>query len=81
MSCHLWLHLPEPWRSEHFISQARLQGVGLTPSNAFAVGRGPTPHAVRICLGASHSQNELEKGLRILTEILQDTPEPALTVT
>jgi DNA-binding transcriptional MocR family regulator len=81
MSCHLWLHLPEPWRSEHFISQARAQGVGLTPSNAFAVGRGPTPHAVRICLGASHSQSELEKGLRILTEILQDTPEPALTVT
>jgi DNA-binding transcriptional MocR family regulator len=81
MSCHIWLHLPEPWRSEHFISQARMRGVGLTPSDAFAVGREATPHAARICLGASHNQNELEKGLRILTEILQDTPEPALTVT
>jgi DNA-binding transcriptional MocR family regulator len=81
ISCHIWLQLPEPWRSEHFISQARTRGVGLTPSDAFAVGRGPTPHAVRICLGASHSHQQLEKGLKILAEILQDTPEPALTVT
>ena len=49
---HLWLHLPEPWRSESFAAQTARRGVTVTPAEAFVVGRGAAPHAVRLCLGA-----------------------------
>jgi DNA-binding transcriptional MocR family regulator len=48
---HLWLHLPDPWRSETFADEARRLGVAVTPSQAFLVGRGSAPHAIRVCLG------------------------------
>lgn len=82
MSGHIWLQLPEPWRSEDFVAQARTRGVIVTPSEAFVAGRlTSAPHAVRLCLGSPHSRQQLEKGLAILASILQDAPEPTLTVT
>src|SRR5262249_58990543 len=51
-SYHLWLHLPEPWRSETFTAAARQRGVAITPAQAFLVGRAATPDAVRVSLGA-----------------------------
>ena len=55
-SFHLWLHLPEPWRSNEFTAQLRRCGVAVTPSEAFVAGRGESPHAVRICLRAPPSR-------------------------
>ena len=82
MSCHIWLQLPDPWRSADFVAQARTRGVIVTPSEAFVAGRlTSAPHAVRVCLGSPHSRHQLEKGLEILADILQDSPEPTLTVT
>jgi DNA-binding transcriptional MocR family regulator len=82
MSCHIWLQLPEPWRSEDFVAQARTRGVVVTPSEAFVAGRGTAaPHAVRLCLGSPRSRHQLEKGLSILAEILQHAPRPTLTLT
>lgn len=81
LSCHVWLQLPEPWRSADFVAQARARGVVVTPSEAFVVGRASAPHAVRICLGSTHHRAELERGLNTLAELLQSAPEPALTVT
>ncbi|HEV2765961.1 MAG TPA: PLP-dependent aminotransferase family protein [Pyrinomonadaceae bacterium] len=80
-SCHIWIQLPEPWRSSDFVAQARSRGVLVMPSEAFVVGRGPAPHAVRICLGSTPSRAQLQKGLSILADILRSTPEPALMVT
>src|SRR6185295_4953413 len=51
LSFHLWLHLPEPWRSNEFSAQLRRRGVGVTPSEAFVPGREEPPHAVRVCVG------------------------------
>jgi DNA-binding transcriptional MocR family regulator len=31
---HLWLQLPEPWRSESFVAEARRRGVAVTPAEA-----------------------------------------------
>ena len=45
---HLWLKLPEPWRSDTFSDRLRRRGVAVTPSEAFVVGRGATPHVVRL---------------------------------
>lgn len=79
-SCHIWMPLPEPWRSEDFVAQARARGVSVPPSETFVVGRGTAPHAVRICLGSPQDRGQLEKGLHILAEILQGSPEPALSI-
>lgn len=81
VSSHLWLQLPEPWRSADFAAQAQKRGVIVTPSEAFVVGREASPHAVRVCLGSARTREQLERGLRLLAALLQSSPEPALTVT
>jgi DNA-binding transcriptional MocR family regulator len=78
---HLWLQLPEPWRSGDFIAQARSRGVIVTGSEAFVAGRATAPHAVRVCLGSPASRPQLAKGLKILAETLRNSPQPALTLT
>ncbi len=80
LSFHLWLHLPEPWRSNEFTAQLRRRGVAVTPSEAFVPGREEAPHAVRVCLGAPRSRAQLESGLAIIREVLQGTPDPCLSI-
>jgi len=74
---HLWLGVPRPWRAETFADAARQRGVGITPASAFAVGRAGVPDAVRVCLGAARDRDQLERGLRVLAELLATAPEPA----
>ena len=80
LSFHLWLHLPEPWRSNEFSAQLRRRGVIVTPAEAFVPGREEPPHAVRVCIGAARSRAQLEKGLSIVRSVLQETPGPCLSV-
>jgi DNA-binding transcriptional MocR family regulator len=80
VSFHLWLPLPEPWRAETFVAQARSRGVMLTPSQEFMIGRDSAPHAVRVCLGATLSRERLEEGLQRLAVLLAQGPEPVLPV-
>ena len=80
VSFHLWLPLPDPWRTESFVAQARARGVMVTPSQEFMVGRDTAPHAVRVCLGATLSPERLEEGLRRLAVLLEQGPEPVLAV-
>ena len=77
---HLWVPLPEPWRTEGFVAQARARGVLVTPSQEFMVGRESAPHAVRVCLGATLSRERLEEGLRRLKVLLEQGPGPALAI-
>ncbi|HEY6215418.1 MAG TPA: PLP-dependent aminotransferase family protein [Pyrinomonadaceae bacterium] len=79
-SFHLWLHLPEPWRSNEFSAQLRRRGVVVTPAEAFVPGREEPPHAVRVCVGAPRSRAQLEKGLCIIRSVLQQTPDPCLSI-
>jgi DNA-binding transcriptional MocR family regulator len=71
---HLWLTLPDHWRSEAFVAAAARRGVGLTPSSAFAVGHGHAPNAVRLAL-ASPSREQLRQALRRLANLLGSRPE------
>ena len=80
LSFHLWLHLPEPWRSNEFAAQLRRRGVLVTPAEAFVPGREEPPHAVRVCIGAPRSRAQLEKGLDIVRGVLQETPDPCLSI-
>lgn len=47
---HVWLELPETWRSEAFAAAAARQGIAITPAAAFAVSPGHAPNAVRLAL-------------------------------
>ena len=73
-SLHIWLHLPEPWRSAEFAAEARRRGVGVTPAEAFAVGRSNLTHAVRLCHGAPASRETLDRALAVIGGLLTETP-------
>ena len=79
-SLHAWLHLPEPWRASDLVEAAKARGVSLAPTDLFVPGRCETPHAVRLSLTATATQNELERGLGVVADILQAPPEPFLAV-
>ncbi len=72
---HLWLHLPEPWRSDSFTEQAARRGVRVTASQTFLIGRGHPPPAVRVCLGAARDQAHLERALGVLADLLDGPPD------
>jgi len=69
-SYHLWLKLPEPWRSETFVAAAARHSIGVTPSSAFTVGQGHAPNAVRLAL-ASPSLERLREALTTLARLLR----------
>lgn len=73
-SMHVWLKMPEPWRREEFAAQARRRGVGVTPAEAFAVGRAPVPHAVRLGLSAPRERATLDRALGVLAALLREPP-------
>ncbi len=73
-SLHLWLQLPEPWRSADFAAEARRRGVGVTPAEAFAVGRGNPAHAVRLCHGAPARRETLDRALAVIGDLLNEPP-------
>jgi hypothetical protein len=41
------------------------------PADAFAVGREPVPHAVRLNIGAARSRGDLTRALEILIDLLE----------
>jgi len=77
---HVWLHLPEPWRSETLAEAARRRGVLVTPAQAFVVGRATAPHAVRVCLAAARDRAELQEGLTRLMQALDGPADAGLMV-
>lgn len=76
LSPHLWVRLPEPWRSDAFVSQARHRGILLNGADAFAVNRdGSDVQAVRIALGPPATRSALEEGLTELMRMVNRVPE------
>ena len=74
-SLHIWLPLPDTWRAEGFVAQARSRGLAVTPAEAFVVGHGASPQAIRISLGgATPSRTELQRGLEIVADLLREKP-------
>jgi DNA-binding transcriptional MocR family regulator len=68
-SYHLWLTLPEHWRSQTFVAAAARRDIALTPSTTFAVTPGHAPNAVRLALAAP-TMDQLDTGLRTLAAML-----------
>jgi len=62
------------------VAQARARGVMVAPSEEFLIGRDSAPHAVRVCLGGTWGRDRLAEGLRRLSVLLAQGPEPVLAV-
>lgn len=60
---HVWYRLPPSWSPTRFTEFVRDQGLALVAADAFAIGDGPVPRAVRIALGAARSREELGRAL------------------
>ncbi len=79
-SIHFWLHLPEPWRSDECVAQARQRGVLVAGAEAFAVGRRDVPHAVRVCIARVPRREDVRRGLEILGEVLEGCSDPCVDI-
>lgn len=73
-SCHVWMRLPHPWRSEDLVVEAGRCGIALSPTEAFVVGRAGVPHAVRVCIGTPRSREELDHALERIAELVSAAP-------
>jgi DNA-binding transcriptional MocR family regulator len=69
---HLWLELTAPWTRGEFAARLKAVGVGVVPSDAFALAQ--TPEAVRLGLGAPATREGLEQSLRIVADMLEQSP-------
>ena len=74
-SSHVWMPLPSPWRGDDFVAQARRAGVAPTPAEMFVVGRASAPRAVRLSLGRPRERTDVERGLRILADVVSGAPK------
>jgi len=68
----IWLRTPASQGREQFLAKAVRQGLALVHSDAFWVGQGCAPDAVRVSLGAPESQEHLRLALRRLVAILSE---------
>ncbi|MEQ8395335.1 PLP-dependent aminotransferase family protein [Thalassobaculum sp.] len=66
---HVWLKLPEPWRSEEFAAYAEQHGVAVLSSDSFTPSHGTNRRAVRISL-TNGSIDDLARGLTTLRSML-----------
>lgn len=76
---HLWLRLPEGWRSDQLVQHAADRHVRITGAEAFTVTR-DVPAGVRLSLGRPGSLEEMAAGLETIREILEEGPVSSTTV-
>jgi DNA-binding transcriptional MocR family regulator len=74
-SPHLWVRLPEPWRTDAFVARARHRGILLNSAESFAAGYETDVQAVRITLGPPSTRSALEEGLTEIVRMLKRVPE------
>ncbi|MBD1557368.1 PLP-dependent aminotransferase family protein [Vibrio sp. S9_S30] len=71
---HLWLTLPDHWRLSDFVQQATLRKVIIKSGELFVPPGGSVPPAIRLSLSSPATHQQLEKGLKILAELLHSNP-------
>ena len=74
-SPHLWVRLPEPWRTDAFVARARHRGILLNSAESFVVGHETDVQAVRITLGPPATRSALEEGLNEIVRMVNRVPE------
>jgi DNA-binding transcriptional MocR family regulator len=69
---HAWLRLKGPWTRGEFTARLRSAGIGAVVSDAFAIAS--PPEAIRLGLGAAASDEDLRESLRIVADLLSQSP-------
>ncbi|WP_018236199.1 PLP-dependent aminotransferase family protein [Ensifer sp. BR816] len=72
---HIWLPLSEKFAEDEFVSHARKQGVAVARGSAFAIS--DWQPAVRVSVGST-TEEELQRGLAVIHNLLHSEPEPIL---
>jgi DNA-binding transcriptional MocR family regulator len=67
---HLWLPLPGRWTARSLTMTARMEGLAVTPSDAFSAGP-PNQQAIRISLGGVKDRVRLKQGLDRLMQLME----------
>jgi DNA-binding transcriptional MocR family regulator len=68
---HVWLPLPARWTAQALATSARMEGLAVTPSTAFAAST-PAVEAIRISLGGVRDRARLKASLVRLAALLDD---------
>lgn len=76
---HVWLRLPDGWRSSELVQQAAERQVRVSGAEAFAVTR-EVPAGVRLSLGMPGREEEMARGVTVIRELLEQGPQSASTV-
>lgn len=71
---HLWLDVPDGHHAIDVVREAQAAGVTLAGPESFSPTLGPTPGALRLCLGSPVSRELLSEGLGRLRAILAAKP-------
>jgi DNA-binding transcriptional MocR family regulator len=72
-SPHLWLTLPASCDALQLADRTRQRGIGIAPASAVGFDRRVFPNAVRVSLGATPDAKLLERALRTVACLGQDT--------
>jgi DNA-binding transcriptional MocR family regulator len=76
LSFNIWLPLRNGWTRSVFVNHVRSTGLGVVPSDAF-VASGAAPEAVRVGLGGPVARSQIERGLELISHLLDTKPEAA----
>ncbi len=69
---HAWLPLTDAWTRGEFAARLRSAGVGVVPSDAFALSQ--PPEAVRLGLGAAPNRERLALSLETMADLVGQSP-------
>ncbi|WP_157201622.1 PLP-dependent aminotransferase family protein [Massilia sp. Root418] len=73
---HIWLGLPDYWRSAQLAAAAHDEGLAVSASDAFSApdSNAPAPNAIRLSLGSIRERARLAGALRKLSHLLGRKP-------
>lgn len=77
---HVWVPLPDPWRTAELTSRLIAKGVRVAPAEAFVVSRSSAPPAIRISLSAARDRESLRRALTVIAETLAGDPVGESTI-
>ena len=74
LSFNVWLPMSNGWTRSVFVSQMRVTGLGIVPSDAFTASGAP-PEAVRVGLGGPLTRTQVERGLAFIAHAMERAPD------
>ena len=71
---HAWLNLPDPWQADEFVLELQKKGVLVKAVNSFVVSPTNNTQGIRICLTSPRKREQVEKGLALIRDTVDQHP-------